>query len=173
MALRTKESPCTFWSANWFEKNLWTIANNITSKAAWKYPRWNWLHDNHQEKSSLVCESNALKAKCRYVASGPLVRSSYRAGEFFIEAMLDQRDASKDSQTAQGWTCSHSWPTLVQQLDIIVYIFPTYLANHARGWSWECLEGTSSEETMYEMHPSTTFEKTLMVLTQSWPLYIV
>ena len=25
---------------------------------------------------------------CRYVASGPLVRSSYRAGEFFIEAMI-------------------------------------------------------------------------------------
>ena len=24
----------------------------------------------------------------RYVASGPLVRSSYKAGEFFIEAML-------------------------------------------------------------------------------------
>jgi lipoic acid synthetase len=24
----------------------------------------------------------------RYVASGPLVRSSYRAGEFFVEAMI-------------------------------------------------------------------------------------
>ena len=24
----------------------------------------------------------------KYVASGPLVRSSYRAGEFFVEAML-------------------------------------------------------------------------------------
>lgn len=28
----------------------------------------------------------------RYVASGPLVRSSYRAGEFFIQAFLDERD---------------------------------------------------------------------------------
>ncbi|XP_049936417.1 lipoyl synthase, chloroplastic isoform X2 [Nymphaea colorata] len=30
----------------------------------------------------------------RYVASGPLVRSSYRAGEFFIESMLKDRKAS-------------------------------------------------------------------------------
>lgn len=30
----------------------------------------------------------------RYVASGPLVRSSYRAGEFFIEAMI-KGDAPK------------------------------------------------------------------------------
>lgn len=29
----------------------------------------------------------------RYVASGPLVRSSYRAGEFFIEAFLHEREA--------------------------------------------------------------------------------
>jgi len=29
----------------------------------------------------------------RYVASGPLVRSSYRAGEFFIETMLKERTA--------------------------------------------------------------------------------
>ena len=34
-------------------------------------------------------------ACCRYVASGPLVRSSYRAGEFFIEAMI------KDDATAR------------------------------------------------------------------------
>jgi hypothetical protein len=25
---------------------------------------------------------------CRYIASGPLVRSSYKAGEFFLEAMI-------------------------------------------------------------------------------------
>ena len=31
---------------------------------------------------------------CRYVASGPLVRSSYRAGEFFIEAMIEKDAAS-------------------------------------------------------------------------------
>jgi hypothetical protein len=27
-------------------------------------------------------------AACRYVASGPMVRSSYKAGEFFLEAMI-------------------------------------------------------------------------------------
>merc|ERR1711998_15904 len=31
----------------------------------------------------------------RYVASGPLVRSSYRAGEFFLESMLRERKAQK------------------------------------------------------------------------------
>lgn len=30
----------------------------------------------------------------RYVASGPLVRSSYRAGEFFVEAMIRGERAS-------------------------------------------------------------------------------
>ena len=30
----------------------------------------------------------------RYVASGPLVRSSYRAGEFFIESMIDSDKAA-------------------------------------------------------------------------------
>jgi lipoic acid synthetase len=30
----------------------------------------------------------------KYVASGPLVRSSYRAGEFFLEAFLHDRDAA-------------------------------------------------------------------------------
>ncbi len=30
-----------------------------------------------------------------YVASGPLVRSSYRAGEFFVSSLLDQRDADR------------------------------------------------------------------------------
>jgi lipoic acid synthetase len=29
----------------------------------------------------------------RYVASGPLVRSSYKAGEFFIKAMMDADDS--------------------------------------------------------------------------------
>mgnify|MGYP004283027261 CR=1 FL=1 len=34
----------------------------------------------------------------RYVASGPLVRSSYKAGEFFIETMLrDERKAKADA----------------------------------------------------------------------------
>jgi len=31
----------------------------------------------------------------RYIASGPLVRSSYRAGEFFLETMLRERHAAK------------------------------------------------------------------------------
>lgn len=33
----------------------------------------------------------------RYVASGPLVRSSYRAGEFFIESMLDSAELAKEN----------------------------------------------------------------------------
>ena len=37
----------------------------------------------------------------RYVASGPLVRSSYRAGEFFTEAMIGQDRAAS---TAAGST---------------------------------------------------------------------
>ena len=35
----------------------------------------------------------------RYVASGPLVRSSYRAGEFFIEAMI-KKDAAERAAAA-------------------------------------------------------------------------
>eukprot|EP00271_Cylindrocystis_brebissonii_P020462 TRINITY_DN6790_c0_g1_i1.p1 TRINITY_DN6790_c0_g1~~TRINITY_DN6790_c0_g1_i1.p1 ORF type:complete len:449 (+),score=63.11 TRINITY_DN6790_c0_g1_i1:281-1627(+) len=38
------------------------------------------------------------KAGFRYVASGPLVRSSYRAGEFFVETMLrEERRKGKDT----------------------------------------------------------------------------
>ena len=33
-----------------------------------------------------------MKMGYKYVASGPLVRSSYRAGEFFIKAFLDERN---------------------------------------------------------------------------------
>lgn len=35
----------------------------------------------------------------KYVASGPLVRSSYRAGEFFIEAFLHEREKSVNQET--------------------------------------------------------------------------
>lgn len=35
----------------------------------------------------------------RYVASGPLVRSSYRAGEFYVEAML--REGKRGGAGAQ------------------------------------------------------------------------
>jgi lipoic acid synthetase len=34
----------------------------------------------------------------KYVASGPLVRSSYRAGEFFIEAFLEERAKGRDGE---------------------------------------------------------------------------
>ncbi len=36
-------------------------------------------------------ESHALGMGFRYCASGPLVRSSYKAGEFFIQAMIETR----------------------------------------------------------------------------------
>ena len=37
-----------------------------------------------------------------YVASGPLVRSSYRAGEFFVSSLLDQRDAARSPALPGG-----------------------------------------------------------------------
>lgn len=37
-----------------------------------------------------------------YVASGPLVRSSYRAGEFFMEAMLRKRRENQDSNVKEN-----------------------------------------------------------------------
>lgn len=43
----------------------------------------------------------------KYVASGPLVRSSYRAGEFFIKAFLDERaplGAVISNEEIQQWT---------------------------------------------------------------------
>jgi lipoic acid synthetase len=33
----------------------------------------------------------------RYVASGPLVRSSYRAGEFYLAALLKEQDKERES----------------------------------------------------------------------------
>ena len=38
----------------------------------------------------------------RYVASGPLVRSSYRAGEFFVEAMIRGEKANTGSIAGLG-----------------------------------------------------------------------
>lgn len=36
----------------------------------------------------------------RYVASGPMVRSSYKAGEYFLKGMIDKHnDNEKDSST--------------------------------------------------------------------------
>ena len=42
-------------------------------------------------------ERIGLELGFAYVASGPLVRSSYKAGEFFIQALLDQRDGGADT----------------------------------------------------------------------------
>jgi lipoic acid synthetase len=35
----------------------------------------------------------------RYVASGPLVRSSYRAGEFFIRSVLEEEEKGKRAES--------------------------------------------------------------------------
>ncbi|MGA1608883.1 MAG: lipoyl synthase, partial [Planctomycetota bacterium] len=41
-------------------------------------------------------EQRALRKGFLYVASGPLVRSSYKAAEFYIEGMLRRRRAGED-----------------------------------------------------------------------------
>lgn len=41
-------------------------------------------------------ERIGLELGFKYVASGPLVRSSYRAGEFFLKAFLDERKKMKE-----------------------------------------------------------------------------
>ena len=38
----------------------------------------------------------------RYVASGPLVRSSYKAGEFFLNAMIDTQDSHEGPSAGEG-----------------------------------------------------------------------
>jgi lipoic acid synthetase len=48
-------------------------------------------------------EEIGLELGFRYVASGPLVRSSYRAGEFFIEAFLSERARpARDERTVDA-----------------------------------------------------------------------
>lgn len=42
----------------------------------------------------------------KFVASGPLVRSSYKAGEVFMEAILNERDAAR---RAEGQPLSAVW----------------------------------------------------------------
>lgn len=37
-----------------------------------------------------------------YVASGPLVRSSYRAGEFFMKSMIERKNKNKEQQHGHG-----------------------------------------------------------------------
>jgi lipoic acid synthetase len=41
-----------------------------------------------------ACEQRALRKGFLYVASGPLVRSSYKAAEFYLEGMLRRRRAA-------------------------------------------------------------------------------
>jgi len=38
----------------------------------------------------------------KYVASGPLVRSSYKAGEVFMETILKERDAADERKRIDG-----------------------------------------------------------------------
>lgn len=53
-----------------------------------------------------------------YVASGPLVRSSYKAGEFFLENVLKKRRAAKaDKATAELVAAGE---TLVQKAERLV-----------------------------------------------------
>lgn len=49
-------------------------------------------------------EKLGLELGFKYVASGPLVRSSYRAGEFFIEAFLESRTEGATYERAQQET---------------------------------------------------------------------
>lgn len=44
----------------------------------------------------------ALEMGFMYVASGPLVRSSYKAGEAFIENVLKKRARQPDTAIAEG-----------------------------------------------------------------------
>nr|DAD22997.1 TPA_asm: hypothetical protein HUJ06_024460 [Nelumbo nucifera] len=39
----------------------------------------------------------------QYVASGPLVRSSYKAGEFYIKSMIEADRAVSSSQVPVAW----------------------------------------------------------------------
>jgi lipoic acid synthetase len=46
-------------------------------------------------------EQRATRKGFLYVASGPLVRSSYKAAEYYIEGMLRRREADRAKQTAE------------------------------------------------------------------------
>ena len=45
----------------------------------------------------------------RYVASGPMVRSSYKAGELFIEAMMDEDEEKSTLEQQLGKTAETDW----------------------------------------------------------------
>jgi lipoic acid synthetase len=63
-----------------------------------------WIHPDRF--AELRAEGEAMGF--RYVAAGPLVRSSYRAGEFFIESLVRQRRDSSASQMSEeaAWGAS-------------------------------------------------------------------
>jgi lipoic acid synthetase len=63
-----------------------------------------WVHPDRFEELRAAGEEMGF----RYVAAGPLVRSSYRAGEFFIESLVRQRRAEVASireEAAWGANC--------------------------------------------------------------------
>ena len=45
----------------------------------------------------------------RYVASGPMVRSSYKAGELFVEAMMDEDEEKSNLEQQLGMTAETDW----------------------------------------------------------------
>jgi lipoate synthase len=62
---------------------------------------WQYIYCQYDELQSLPIQQGGLCFHIelisfdvfqgfRYVASGPMVRSSYKAGEFFIKAMIDE-----------------------------------------------------------------------------------
>jgi lipoic acid synthetase len=53
-----------------------------------------------------------------YVASGPLVRSSYKAGEFFLENVLKKRRAAKTEKAAAELLAAGE-TTLVQKAEMV------------------------------------------------------
>lgn len=52
-----------------------------------------YVHPDRFEQWRIIGEQMGFK----YVASGPLVRSSYRAGEYFIKKMLEKKAEIKEA----------------------------------------------------------------------------
>jgi lipoic acid synthetase len=61
-------------------------------------PVRSYVHPDKFEEWKVEAEGMGFK----YVASGPLVRSSYRAGEFFVENMLREAEALEKATAAAG-----------------------------------------------------------------------
>lgn len=60
-------------------------------------------------------KGEAEKLGFLYVASGPLVRSSYKAGEFFIENVLKKRRAATARRATEELTTVGSIPTVAAE----------------------------------------------------------